>query len=607
MIVIADEAHRTQYDLVDGFGRHLRDALPNARFIAFTGTPIESADRSTKRIFGDYIDVYDIQQAVDDGATVPIYYEARHAKLALNETERPQIDPEFEEVTEGEEDFRKEALKSRWSRIEAVVGAEKRIALLAADIVTHFEQRQTAIVGKAMIVCMSRRICVALYSAIVAIRPDWHTEDDATGHIKVVMTGSASDPASFQPHVRNKQGREALAERLKNPADPLKIVIVRDMWLTGFDAPSLHTLYVDKPMRGHGLMQAIARVNRVFHDKPGGLVVAYISLAEQLKLALADYTEGARGNTGIPQEQALAVLLEKRDEVAALFAGFDYSLFYSANVTPIVRLGVLPRAMEHILGQANGKTQFIQSVTELSKAFALAVPHQEALAIRDEVAFFQAVRTAFVKNTSTGNKAEEDLDTAVQGIVTQAIVSDEVVDVFAAVGLVKPNLAILSDEFLNEVRQLPQRNLALELLQKLLDDEIKTQMSRNVSQSRSFAELLEQAVRAYQNRAIEAAQLIVELIDLAKILRTARERGEALGLSAQELAFYDALEVQDDAVQALGDENLRIIARELLKAIRGNTSIDWAQKDNVRANLRRLVKRILRHYGYPPNYRSTRR
>jgi type I restriction enzyme, R subunit len=602
IVVIADEAHRTQYDLLDGFGRHLRDALPRARFIAFTGTPIEAADRSTKRIFGDYIDTYDIQQAVEDGATVPIYYEARQAKLALDEAERPRIDPEFEDITEGEEEFRKEALKSRWSRLEAVVGAEQRISLLAADIVQHFEQRQSALIGKGMIVCMSRRICVALYDAIVALRPDWHSDDDATGQIKVVMTGSAADPQVFQPHVRNKQRREVLAERLKNPDDPLKLVIVRDMWLTGFDAPSLHTLYVDKPMRGHGLMQAIARVNRVFRDKPGGLVVDYIGLSEQLRGALAEYTDGARQNTGISQEQALAVMQDKLNAVIALFAGFDYHRYLTG--TAAERLRLIPQAMEHILSQSDGKARLIQAVTELSKAFALVIPHPDALQERDLVAFFQTLRAAFVKNTSGGNQAEEDLDSAVQGIVAEAVASDAVVDVFAALGLNKPNIAILSDEFLNEVRHIPQRNLALELLQKLLHDQIRVQARHNLTQARSFAVLLEQAVRAYQNRTLETAQVLSELMALAHELRAAQARGDALGLNASELAFYDALRLQSDAVQALDDASLSLIAREVVKAIRGNTSLDWTQKDNMRAKLRSVVKRVLNQYGYPPELRD---
>jgi type I restriction enzyme R subunit len=598
VIVIADEAHRSQYDFIDGFARNMRLALPQATFIAFTGTPIESADRSTKAVFGDYIDIYDIQQAVEDGATVPIYYEARHAALALSDKERPHIDPDFEEVTEGEEQFRREALKSRWARLEALVGSEKRVKLVASDIVAHFEKRLEALEGKAMIVCMSRRICVALYDAIIALRPDWHDDDDNAGAIKVVMTGSAADPQPFQPHVRNKARREALANRFKNPDDPLKLVIVRDMWLTGFDAPCLHTMYLDKPMRGHGLMQAIARVNRVFKDKPGGLVVGYLPLAQQLKDALAEYTEGARGNTGIPQEEALAILLQKHAEATALFKGFDYTPFYKG--TPAERLAVLPRAMEHILKQKDGKNRLIQVVTELSKSFALAVPHAQALAIRDEVGFFQAIRAAFLKNTSSGNKTGEDLDSAIQHLVSKAVEPEGIIDVFAAAGLEKPDIAILSDEFLEEVRHLPQRNLALELLQKLINDQIRVQSRRNVVQGRSFAAMLEQSVRSYQNRTIEAAQLMAALIDLAKSIRAARERGQMLNLTDDELAFYDALDAQDDAVQALGDEALRTIARELLKTIRNNVTIDWTVKENVRANLRRLVKRILRQYGYPP-------
>jgi type I restriction enzyme R subunit len=501
IVVIADEAHRSQYDFIDGFARHMRDALPNASFIGFTGTPIEKEDANTRAVFGDYISVYDIQRAVEDGATVPIYYESRLAKLELDETEKPKIDPEFEEATEGEEVERKEKLKSKWAQLEAIVGSEKRVNLVAQDIVSHFEQRLEAMDGKAMIVCMSRRICVELYRAITKLRPDWNHEDDEKGMIKVVMTGSASDPLDWQQHIRNKPRREALANRFRDPKDPFKVVIVRDMWLTGFDAPSLHTMYVDKPMRGHGLMQAIARVNRVFKDKPGGLVVDYLGLAHELKQALATYTEsGGTGRTAINQEEAVKILLEKYEICCGLFHGFDWSLWVSG--TPEKRLGLLPAAQEHILAQEEGKDRLLRAVRELSQAFALAVPHEQALRIRDDVAFFQAVRAVIAKRAPGQARTEEELEHAIRQIVSKAVYSDEVVDIFAAAGLKKPDISILSDEFLAEMKGMPQRNLAVELLRKLLAGEIHTRKRKNVVQSRSFAEMLEQSIRRYQNRAL---------------------------------------------------------------------------------------------------------
>jgi HsdR family type I site-specific deoxyribonuclease len=704
IVVIADEAHRSQYDFIDGFARHMRDALPNASFIGFTGTPIEKTDANTRAVFGDYISVYDIQRAVTDGATVPIYYESRLAKLELKASERPKIDPEFEEVTEGEEVERKEKLKSKWAQLEAVVGSENRIKLIARDLVEHFENRLTVMDGKAMVVCMSRRICVELYREVVALRPDWHHDADEQGAIKVVMTGSASDPVDWQPHIRNKPRREALALRFRLPAaaaaqagdekDSFKLVIVRDMWLTGFDAPSLHTLYVDKPMRGHGLMQAIARVNRVFMDKPGGLVVDYLGLADELKKALATYTEsGGTGKTAIDQAEAVALMLAKYEVCQNLFhlpapppgqhcvyallcenqsiyightddlmrrwrehqagtasdwtrrykplriahyetvpsreeavkvekewktgfgrkrlkrlieaggarqaGGFDWSHWISG--TPQQRLSLLPAAQEHILAQEDGKARLLRAVTELSQGFALAVPHEETVRVRDDVAFFQAVRAVLAKSTPGERKSDEELDHAIRQIISKAMVSDEVVDIFAAVGLKKPDISILSDEFLAEVHGMPQRNLAVELLRKLLSGEIKMRSRRNVVQGRSFAELLEQVVRKYQHRAIEAAQVIEELIALAKDMRAADQRGEQLGLSSDEIAFYDALEVNDSAVKVLGEPTLMNIARELVDTVRKNVSIDWAVRETVRAKLRVLVKRILRKYGYPPD------
>jgi type I restriction enzyme, R subunit len=600
IVVIADEAHRSQYDFIDGFARHMRDALPNASFIGFTGTPIELTDKNTRAVFGDYISVYDIERAVKDKATVPIYYESRLAKLALDEKERPRIDPEFEELTEGEEVERKEKLKSKWAQLEAVVGSEKRVKLVARDLVDHFENRLEIMEGKAMVVCMSRRICMELYKAITALQPRWHHDDDGEGAIKVVMTGSASDPLDWQQHIRNKPRREALANRFRNAADPFRIVIVRDMWLTGFDAPSLHTMYVDKPMRGHGLMQAIARVNRVFRDKPGGLVVDYLGLAHELKAALATYTEsGGTGRAAIDQNEAVAVMLEKYEVCCGLFHGFDHSKWVSGTAQE--RLSLLPSAQEHILAQKDGKERLLRAVQELSQAFALAVPNDEALRIREDVAFFQAVRAGLAKRAPGEAKSEQELEYAVRQIVSRAIASEGVVDIFAAAGLKKPDISILSDQFLSEVKGMPQRNLAVELLQKLLSGEIRLRRRKNVVQAKSFADMLEQTIRRYQNRAIEAAQVIEELIGLAKDIRTAHARGEKLGLSDDELAFYDALEVNDSAVKVLGEPTLMTIARELVEAVRKNVTIDWTVRENVRAQLRVIVKRILRKYGYPPD------
>ena len=601
IVVIADEAHRSQYDFIDGFARHMHDALPNASFIGFTGTPIEHDDRSTPAVFGNYIDKYDILRAVEDEFTVPIYYEGRLAKIELKEEEKPRIDPAFEEITEGEEETGKQKLRTKWAALEAMVGTEKRIALVAGDLVSHFERRREAMEGKAMVVCMSRRICVDLYNAIVALRPEWHSDDDGKGFLKIIMTGSASDPLEWQRHVRNKPRREALAKRFKDPADDMKMVIVRDMWLTGFDCPSLHTMYVDKPMRGHGLMQAIARVNRVFKDKPGGLVVDYLGLADQLKRALADYTEaGGRGKAAVDQEEAVAVMLEKHEIVRAMFHGFDFVSLLKAE--PARRIAGIAAAMEHILQLEDGKKRYLGEVTALSKAFALAVPHAEAMRIRDEVGFFQEVRAGLAKATVEGEgKSAEEMDTAIRQLVSRAVASDGVIDIFAAAGLKKPDISILSKDFLKEVRQLPHRNLAVELLRKLINDEIKTKSRKNVVQARSFAEMLEQAIRKYQNRAIEAAQVIEELIKLAEEMRAAQSRGDDLGLTDDEVAFYDALEVNDSAVKVLGDDTLKTIAQELVKAVRRSVTIDWSVRDNARAQIRVIVKRILRKYGYPPD------
>ncbi len=600
IVVIADEAHRSQYDFIKGYARSMRDALPNASFIGFTGTPIELKDANTRAVFGDYISVYDIQQAVEDGATVPIFYEGRLAKLELKESEKPKIDPEFDEVTENEEAEEKEKLKTKWAALEVVVGSDNRIELIAQDLLKHYDQRLEVIEGKAMIVCMSRRICVDLYNAIIKLRPEWHSDDDRLGVIKVVMTGNATDPTDWQNHIRNKERREKLANRFKDPKDPFKIAIVRDMWLTGFDVPSLHTMYVDKPMKGHGLMQAIARVNRVYGDKPGGLIVDYLGLAYHLQQALANYTEnGGSGNTAIDQEQAVALTLREYEICRDLFHGFDYSKWKTGGGREQMLL--MNWAQEHILKLENGKQRLLQTVTRLSHAFALAVPNEKVLAIRDDVGFFQAVRARIIKSSPEHELQVEDVEHAIRQIISRAVASDEVIDIFKAAGLNKPDISILSDEFLAEMRDMPQRNVAIELLRKLLNDEIKLRSKKNLVQSRSFSEMLERTIRSYQNRAIEVAEVIAELIELAKEMREANKRGEELKLTEDEIAFYDALEVNDSAVKVLGDDTLKGIARELVETVRNNVTIDWTAKENVRAKLRVMVRRILRRHGYPPD------
>jgi type I restriction enzyme R subunit len=601
IVVMADEAHRSQYDFIDGFARHLHDALPHASFIGFTGTPIESDDRSTPAVFGDYIDKYDILRAVEDGATVPIYYENRLARIELVESEKPLLDPEFDEITESEEESGKQKLRNKWAALEAMVGAEKRIALVAEDLVAHFEKRQEAMDGKAMVVCMSRRIAVEMYEAIRKLRPEWHTDDDASGAMKVVMSGSASDHLDWQPHIRNKQAREDLAKRFKTPNDELKLVIVRDMWLTGFDCPSMHTMYIDKPMGGHNLMQAIARVNRVFRDKPGGLVVDYIGLADSLKRALANYTaSGGNGDATIDQEQALSVFLEKYEVVRDMLHGFDYKAVIAGPASS--RIGGLAQAMEYVLALEDGKKRYLLAVSALNKAFALVVPNPKALSLRDEVGFFQEVRAALVKATGDDQgKSPDEMESAIRQLVSRAVASTEIVDIFSAAGMEKPDISIMSDEFLEEVQALPQRNLALELLKKLINDEIKTRSKKNVVQARSFAEMLEQSVRKYQNRAIETAEVIQELIRIAKELREAGQRGEKLGLNEDEAAFYDALADNGSATQILGDDKLKMLAMELVLRVRQSVSIDWMYRENARAQIRVLVKRILRQFGYPPD------
>jgi type I restriction enzyme, R subunit len=607
IVVIADEAHRSQYgfggkvnektgDMSYGFASNLRDAVPNASFIAFTGTPIEQVDANTRAVFGEYISIYDIQRAVADQATVPIYYESRIAKLSLNAAELPRLDEEFEEITEGEEQTTKEKLKTKWAALEALVGDPKRIALVAADLVAHFEKRLEAMDGKAMIVCMSRRICVDLYNALIQLRPEW-----AQDTLKVVMTGSADDGPDWQPHIRSKEARRKLANRFKVPSDPFKIVIVRDMWLTGFDAPCLHTMYADKPMQGHGLMQAIARVNRVFRDKPGGLVVDYLGLADQLKRALGDYTEsGGKGDPTFDTAQAIAVMLEKHGIACDLLHSFDWSTWTSG--TPTQRLQLLPAGQEHILQQENGKQRWLQVVTSLSRAFALCAASDEATAIRDDVSFFQALQAALFKQISSTSKTPEQIDAAIRQLVSKAITTDgHVIDVFTAAGLPKPDISILSDQFLAEVRGLKHKNVAAELLEKLLKDELRVRSKRNLVQGKMFSEKLKKALNAYHNRAITTAEVIEELIKLAKELDAAAKRGESLGLNDDEIAFYDALAANDSAVQTMGDDKLKLIAAELITQVKKSVSIDWTLRESARARIRVMVKRILSKHGYPPD------
>jgi type I restriction enzyme R subunit len=604
IVVIADEAHRSQYDFIDGFARHLHDALPHASFIGFTGTPVELTDRSTPAVFGNYIDVYDILRAVEDETTVPIYYESRLARIKIRDEVKATLDPEFEEITEREELEEKHKLKAKWAALEAMIGTEERINLVVDDILQHFDQRLQVLEGKGMIVCMSRRICVEVYNAIQARRPEWCHTHEKQGQVKVVMSGSASDPADWQVHIRSKQEREEMAARFKDENDPLKLVIVRDMWLTGFDCPSLHTMYIDKPMSGHNLMQAIARVNRVYKDKPGGLIVDYIGIAEALKRALSDYTNsGGEGDLTRTQEQAVGIMLEKYGIVRDMLHGYDYKALLRKDDKQ--RLQGLVLASDFVLSLKDGKKRYMQVVSELSKAFALAVPHPETISIRDEVGLFQELRAMLAKSDSgrddENGKTPEEINAAIKQLVSKAVASTEVVDIFKAVGLDKPDISILSEEFLEDVRNLPQKNLAFELLKKLLNDEIRTRSRKNIVQGRTFSEMLEDAVNKYQKRALTSAEVIQELIKIAKELKKAQSRGEDLGLNDEEMAFYDALSQNNSAVDVLGDQNLCVIAHELLEKVKQNVSIDWSLRENARAKIRILVKRILRRYGYPPD------
>ena len=639
IVVIADEAHRTQYGFeaklktvkqrpattvlttgtgqpaahkaefaptVDryqvGYAQHLRDALPHATFVAFTGTPVSGEDRDTRAVFGDYISVYDMQQAKEDGATVAIYYESRLAKLGLKADELATIDDEVDELAEDEEESQQAKLKSRWAALEKVVGAEPRIASVAADLVSHFEERGKAQTGKAMVVGMSRDICVYLYNEIIKLRPDWHSADPELGAIKIVMTGSASDKALLRPHIHNAPVKKRLEKRFKNPGDSLRMVIVRDMWLTGFDAPCVHTLYIDKPMRGHNLMQAIARVNRVFKDKQGGLVVDYIGIANELKSALKEYTASkGRGRPTVDAHEAYSVLAEKLDALRGMLAGtngsgFDYSGFLTGGHK------TLAGAANHVLGIKDGKKRFADLALAMSKAFTLCCTLDEAKAVREEVAFFQAVKVILTKReVSQQKKTDEARELAIRQIISSAVVSEEVVDIFDAVGLDKPNIGILDDAFLTEVRNLPERNLAVELLERLLEGEIKSRFAGNVVQNKKFSDMLTDVVQRYQNRSIEAAQVMEELVQMAKKFREAAARGEQLGLSEDEVRFYDALANNESAVRELTDETLKKIAHELAENLRKNLTVDWSARESVQAKLRLMVKRILRKYKYPPD------
>lgn len=624
VIVIADEAHRSQYGLgakIDvksgmkryGYAHYIRQALPNASFIGFTGTPIEGSDRNTPAIFGDYIDVYDISRAVEDGATVPIYYESRLARIELDEDEKPIIDAEIEALVEDDSLNEAEKLKAKWSTVEALIGSEKRLKLIAKDLVEHLEKRLEALEGKAMAVCMSRRICVQLYNQIIALRPDWHSEDDSEGAIKIVMTGSASDPLEWQQHIGNKRRRDLLAKRARNPDDPLKLVLVRDMWLTGFDAPCMNTMYVDKPMRGHGLMQAIARVNRVFRDKPGGLIVDYVGIAKNLQKALADYSPSDKDKTGIGEEQAVAALQECFERVREVFHGFDYSTGLSGTAQD--RLSTLAGAIDWVLrwqeveaAKTSAKDEKKQAhrayqdmVLALTKAFALASTSEVAAEIRDDVGFFQAVKASIAKTTATGHIGVADRAFAVQQLIDRAVASAEIVDILQSAGIQTPDISILSDDFLAEIQGMERKNLALEALKKLINGEIRSREKTNLVEGQKFSSRLEDAVARYHANAISAVEMIQELIALAKDIKSSQLRGEEQGLSQEEIAFYDALSQNDTAIEAMGSEKLRVIAHELVKNLQSNVSVDWHKRESARARMRILVKRILKKYGYPPD------
>lgn len=619
IIVIADEAHRTQYGFkaktidekdehgniigkktVYGFAKYMRDALPNATYIGFTGTPIEKTDRNTPAVFGNYVDIYDILQAVDDGATVKIYYESRLAKVSLSE-EGKKLVADLDEELEKEDLSRTQKAKAKWTQLEALIGSKERMKKIVRDIINHFEQRQEVFEGKGIIVAMSRRIAAALYDEIIKIKPEWHNDDLRKGVVKVVMTSSSSDGPKISKHHTTKEQRRALAERMKNPEDELKLVIVRDMWLTGFDVPSLHTMYIDKPMKGHTLMQAIARVNRVYKDKPGGLIVDYLGIASDLKEALSFYSDsGGKGDPAILQEKAVQLMLEKIEVVSQMFYGLSYEEYFKADTSR--KLSIILEAEEHILGLENGRKRYIDEVTALSKAFAIAIPHEQALVVKDEIAFFQAVKSRLTKFDSTGlGKTDEEIETVIRQVIDKALVTEQVIDVFDAAGIKKPDLSILSEEFLLEVKNMEHKNIALEVLKKLLNNEIKSRIKSNLVQSKSLMEMLENAIKKYHNKILTAAEVIEELIELAKEIQKMDKEPEEMGLSEYEYGFYTAVANNESARELMGKDKLRELAVVLFERVKQNATIDWTIKENVRAKLKVIVKRTLRQYGYPPD------
>jgi len=618
-VVIADEAHRTQYGfqaktvdekdengnvigkkVVYGFAKYLRDALPNATYLGFTGTPIEKTDVNTPAVFGNYVDIYDIAQAVEDGATVRIFYESRLAKVGLS-AEGKKLIGELDKELDQEDLTDTQKAKAKWTQVEALIGSHERVKNIAKDIVTHFEARQEVFDGKGMIVAMSRRIAVALYDEIIKLKPEWHSDDPNKGVIKVVMTAASSDGSELAKHHTTKQQRKALAERMKDNNDELKLVIVRDMWLTGFDAPSLHTLYIDKPMKGHNLMQAIARVNRVYLDKPGGLIVDYLGIASDLKEALSFYSDsGGRGDPTLAQEQAVHLMLEKLEVVSAMYHGFAYEDYFTADTRQ--KLSIILAAEEHILGLKDGKKRYINEVTALSQTFAIAIPHEQAMEAKDEVAFFQAVKARLAKFDSTGSgKTDEEIETTIRQVIDKALVSEQVIDVFDAAGIKKPDISILSEEFLLELKGMEHKNVALEVLKKLLNDELKTRAKKNLVQSRSLMEMLEAAIKKYQNKILTAAEVMDELIKISKEIVASDSEAKQLGLSDFEYAFYTAVAKNESAKELMQQDKLRELAVVLTQKVKENASIDWTIKESVRAKLKVIVKRLLRQYGYPPD------
>jgi type I restriction enzyme R subunit len=628
IIVIADEAHRTQYGfkaktiddkddsgnvvgkkIVYGFAKYMRDALPNATYLGFTGTPIESTDVNTPAVFGNYVDVYDIAQAVHDGATVRIYYESRLAKITLSDEGKKLVkdlddDLVQDDLPVGANDYSPQQAKAKWTQLEALIGSEDRIKQVARDIISHFEQRQEVMEGKAMIVTMSRRIAADLYKAIISLKPQWHNDDLKKGVIKVVMTSASSDGAEIAKHYTTKEQRRALADRMRDPEDELKLVIVRDMWLTGFDVPSLHTLYIDKPMKGHNLMQAIARVNRVYKDKTGGLIVDYLGIASDLKKALSFYSDaGGKGDPAVTQEQAVQLMLEKLEVVSQMFNGFTYEHYFEADTGR--KLSLILAAEEHILGLENGKKRFIDEVTALSQAFSIAIPHDQAMDAKDEVSFFQAVKARLVKfdsfDSTQSGKSNEEIETAIRQVIDKVLVTEKVIDVFDAAGIKKPDISILSEDFLLEVKNMEHKNIALEILKKLLNDEIKSRTKKNLIQSKTLMEMLENSIKKYHNKILTAAEVIEELIELSKEIQEMDKKPKEMGLSDYEYAFYTAIANNDSAQQVMSQDKLRELAVVLYEKVKENASIDWTIKESVKAKLKVIVKRILRQYGYPPD------